>query len=262
MLPLISIGIVAGLFFGLLSVSAAGKFYYLFRYKKKRQDCYDGGDRKVIEERSDIVGKNGGGAWLLCWRKASPIHDNVSRESSHREEEKDAADVEMGYGMTVKSIVEEGVEAELMRLHNLCGPPRFLFTIKEETVEDLASEDGKTKTRLIDLMRAADSNFLSPIASPIKKSSLTSGSIYSNGFLNPLYESSAEAEMNRLRASPPPKFKFLRDAEEKLRRKLQAAESQRDLNGENFQMQQARSCSSDVVSAPEHDVRVHVQVIS
>ncbi|KAJ1404099.1 hypothetical protein SESBI_26836 [Sesbania bispinosa] len=32
-----------------------------------------------------------------------------------------------------------------MRLHNLVGPPRFLFMIKEETKEDLESKDGKSR---------------------------------------------------------------------------------------------------------------------
>ncbi|CAI0474913.1 unnamed protein product [Linum tenue] len=104
-----------------------------------------------------------------------------------------------------------------MRLHNLAGPPRFLFTINEESKEDLESEDGKSRLgsrqgsrtkSLSDILLAVDT--ATPLFTP---------SYHRQGF-NPLFESSAEAELNRLRSSPPPKFKFLRDAEEKLLRRL------------------------------------------
>nr|GEW84181.1 putative membrane lipoprotein [Tanacetum cinerariifolium] len=37
---------------------------------------------------------------------------------------------------------------------------------------------------------------------------------------SPLFEASSDSEFNRIWASPPPKFKFMRDAEDKLQRKL------------------------------------------
>ena len=63
----------------------------------------------------------------------------------------------------LKPIGEEGVESELMRLHNLACPPRFLSTIKEGTEENLESEDGKSRkgsrTRsLSDLTVAVDTH--------------------------------------------------------------------------------------------------------
>jgi hypothetical protein len=44
-------------------------------------------------------------------------------------------DLELGFSkdFLLKAFGEEGVESEFMRLHNLVGHPRFLFTIKEET---------------------------------------------------------------------------------------------------------------------------------
>uniref|UniRef100_A0A7N0TD10 Uncharacterized protein n=1 Tax=Kalanchoe fedtschenkoi TaxID=63787 RepID=A0A7N0TD10_KALFE len=264
MLPFFGIAIAVGLFFGLLSLGAAGKAYHLLRRKKKLLGS--GGVREpdvgLRREDSNDCGGGGGGKGLLCWRKPSPVHDNVSRELGRAEPEQE--DPEMGFA-AAKSFSEEGVEEELMRLHNLCGPPRFLFTIKEETVEDLASDDGKPTMRLIDLMRAADANnALSPIASPLKRS--PGSPFYCNGLLNPLFESSAEAElMSRLRSSPPPKFKFLRDAEEKLLyRKLQEEAEKHGKGGwANYNgclpMQvQPRSCGSEVVTV--HDA--HVLVIS
>ncbi|KAL2464436.1 Glucan endo-1 [Forsythia ovata] len=44
--------------------------------------------------------------------------------------------------LLLKGYGEDGVETELMRLHNLCAPTRFFFTVKEESKEDLESDDG------------------------------------------------------------------------------------------------------------------------
>ncbi|CAN1139311.1 hypothetical protein LINPERPRIM_LOCUS24137 [Linum perenne] len=43
---------------------------------------------------------------------------------------------------------------------------------------------------------------------------------YSMQGFNPLFESTTEAELNRIRSSPPLKFKFMRDVEDKLLRRL------------------------------------------
>ncbi|KAF7152531.1 hypothetical protein RHSIM_Rhsim01G0226700 [Rhododendron simsii] len=124
---------------------------------------------------------------------------------------------------------EESVESELKRLHNLCGPPRFLFTIKEETREDLESDDGKSRggdrsrkgsrTRSLgDLVFAIDTPVsLTPLASPKRSYQFEPYEIHG---LNPLFESFLEAGFDSPRSSPPPKMKFLRDAEEKHMRRL------------------------------------------
>nr|CAD1817626.1 unnamed protein product [Ananas comosus var. bracteatus] len=113
---------------------------------------------------------------------------------------------------------EESVEAELMRLHGLAGPPRFLFTIKEETKEDLESEDGRSRggrsrkggKSLSELLHSAETPFLTPLSSPpFFTPPLTPLDSYKQHGFNPLFESS----------SPPPKFQFLKDAEEKLYRR-------------------------------------------
>ncbi|XP_047942517.1 uncharacterized protein LOC125189268 [Salvia hispanica] len=94
-----------------------------------------------------------------------------------------------------------------MRVHNLCGPPQFIFTIKEESKEDLElSEDGRSR-------KGSRTRSLSDLfvdgAAPLD-------CYRHHGNINPLFESLPEAELRRLRSSPPPKFKFLRDAEDKL----------------------------------------------
>ncbi|KAE8729479.1 hypothetical protein F3Y22_tig00003715pilonHSYRG00256 [Hibiscus syriacus] len=155
---------------------------------------------------------------LLCRKKSStPLHAPTIA-NNHQDIDGVEPDLELGStkGLLLKGgFGEEGVESELMRLHNLAGPPRFLFTIKEETKEDLESEDKGTRRRnMNDIMLPMDTPFHSPLSSPPLKSPL--GSYYHPQGFNPLFESSTDAELNKLRSSPPPKFKFLRDAEEKL----------------------------------------------
>ena len=110
---------------------------------------------------------------------------------------------------------EEEHEEEVMGIYNLAGQPRFLFTIKEESNEDLESEESRTR-RLSDIITAIETPYFTPMASPPLKASpppppppLGCLDSYKLHGFNPLFES-----------SPPPKFKFLRDAEEKLCRRL------------------------------------------
>ena len=119
----------------------------------------------------------------------------------------------------------------------MVGPglvPRFLFTIVEETVEEMESEDGVfTKGKsLNDLFLNMESGstppFLTPRASPsLFTPPFTPLTESCNGRKEEVFfESSTDAEFNRLvrssphspasSSSPLPRFKFLRDAEEKL----------------------------------------------
>ncbi|KAK4425233.1 hypothetical protein Salat_1717200 [Sesamum alatum] len=98
--------------------------------------------------------------------------------------------------------------------------PRFLFTITEETMEDLESED-ISRRNLNDLLQVLETPFLTPLASPAASS-------HDHYFTPPLtpsfhHKSSFDSEelkrvmmMMRASSSPPPRLKFLRDAEEKL----------------------------------------------
>lgn len=153
----------------------------------------------------------------LCWKKA----DSVSGGGSSREltnsvrnqfeqEDLETGSSKLGYG-------EEGVESELMRMHNLCGPPRFLFTIKEESREDLESDDGKSRSSNC---KASNNDHVFGGGDSFKPSNLRNAN-------NLVLESMTEAEMNRLRSSPPPTFKFLKDAEEKFMSKLLMQEADR-----------------------------------
>ncbi|XP_066338704.1 uncharacterized protein [Miscanthus floridulus] len=120
---------------------------------------------------------------------------------------------------------DETVEAQLMRLGSIVGPTRLLFTIKEETREDLESEDGGRCGRsrsLGELLHCAETPpFLTPRASPSPVPTAAMDNSY-----NPLFKSPAASPgLSAAPAvSPPPKFQFLRDAEEKLYRRALAEE--------------------------------------
>lgn len=201
------LGIGLSFVFGFILMGLVAELYYLLWWKK----------RKVLYSSNRKTENLEKPAFPWCWRKPNSRSGVSSRELTNSvRNEFEQEDVEMG--ATKLGYGEEGVESELMRLHNLCGPPRFLFTIKEESREDLESEDGKSRTSNC---RSLNDHHVfggvdgidSPSPSPsFKASNLRSG------------EAMTEAELNRLRSSPPPTFKFLRDAEDKFLKQLQEAE--------------------------------------
>ncbi|XVF46508.1 hypothetical protein PTKIN_Ptkin03bG0032600 [Pterospermum kingtungense] len=221
------LGIGLSLVFGCLLLAIVAELYYLLWWKKKRiasssqvvEDDYSSYAKEVLQ--------------LFCWKNSASLHTptpttttNNNNQDLVKEQDTNCVvepDLELGSSkdLLLKGFGEEGVESELMRLHNLAGPPRFLFTIKEETKEDLES--------LSDLKLTVDTPFHSPLASPPLKPSSPLNPLDSYQFqgFNPLFESSSsssssstEAEFNKLISSPPPKFKFLRSAEDKFLRKL------------------------------------------
>ncbi|XP_010497476.1 PREDICTED: uncharacterized protein LOC104774655, partial [Camelina sativa] len=108
---------------------------------------------------------------------------------------------------------------------------RFLFTIMEETKADLESEDGRSRLgsrsrrrSLSDVPNDCSTPGFTPLASPRTLKSSSPLESYPHHGFNPLFESDGELEFNKFfkssTSSPPPKFKFLRDAEEKLRKRL------------------------------------------
>ncbi|XP_075519844.1 uncharacterized protein LOC142553460 [Primulina tabacum] len=212
------LGIGLSFVFGFILVGLVAELYYLLCWKKRVANISNRG----IEDFSS----------LFCWKGFNSFNSSIELTNSVRNQQEQEQDLELGSNkdLGLKNYGEEGVENELMRLHNLCGPPRFLFTIKEENKEDLESEDGKSKgekssrkgsrTRsLSDLVFIDGTPFLTPLSSPTVKNPESLDS-YSNHGFNPLFESFTEAELNRLTSSPPPKFKFLKDAEDKFIKRL------------------------------------------
>ncbi|XP_057952899.1 uncharacterized protein LOC131147124 [Malania oleifera] len=251
------IGLGLSAVFGCLLLGLVAELYYLVWWKRRIANT------EINEEEDDDDDGHSNYAkellHLLCWKKPSFANSSDTLEINpsvgnpiaiNGHEQGHEPDPELGCAkdLLLQNFGEESVEAELMRLHNLAGPPRFLFTINEETKEDLESDDGKSRgdrsrkgsrTRsLSDVIVAVETPFMTPLSSPPKKlPPLNLLDSYNHHGFNPLFESSTEAELSSLRSSPPPKFKFLRDAEEKLyRRLLQEAERRRALkNGGSVQ---------------------------
>lgn len=198
-----NLGIGLSFVFGFIFLGIVAEIYHLVKKKKNRDTIRRGG--KEISN-------------MFCCKNLNSVEtaNSVKNPDPNGPE----PDLEVGPKAFCE---EESVELELKRLHNLRGPPRFLFTIKEETKEDLESEGVKsrkgsrTSKSLSELVFAVDTPVsLTPLASPKGNYRMESYA------LNPLFESS-----DRVRASPPPKMKFLRDAEEKLMRRLREEEAEK-----------------------------------
>ncbi|XP_072976745.1 uncharacterized protein [Typha angustifolia] len=224
------VGISLTLVSSFLLLALMAELYYLFWWKKRRSD-------QGVEETHASTAKEL--LHLFCWRKPSSLSStalNPQQIHSSTNGGDHSSDTQFSSNSSKDLLLktyggEESVDAELMRLHSLSGPPRFLFTIKEETKEDLESEDGRSRggrsrkgsrgRSLSDLLHCAETPFLTPLSSPplYTPQPLTPMDSYKQHGFNPLFESSREDDFNRVSSSPPPKFKFLKDAEEKLYRK-------------------------------------------
>lgn len=239
MKSLSSVGLGLSVVFGCLLLALIAELYYLLWWKKRFT-------RREIE--SDYSNPAREFLYMFCLRRPSSLSHSalnpqklcssvtdtlVQEPQSQHHLHTNTSNKDFLF-KPFGSSGEDSMEVELMRLHNLSGPPRFLFTITEETKEDLESEDSKSrgdiKSRkgsrsksLSDLLLTVETPYLTPLASPsFFTPPLTpmnsSHNQHGIGF-NPLFESSTDAEFSKIKSSPPPKFKFLQEAEEKLYRR-------------------------------------------
>lgn len=243
MKDLSSAGIAISLVSSFLFLALAAQLYYLLWWKKKRTEKKQVLEEEEEEAEEESVSPGKELLYLFCWKKPSSLSStalnpqeicNNNTDGSVELQSNSGKDVVIPFG-------EEGIEAELMRLHSLSGPPRFLFTIKEETKEDLESDDGRSrggknsKGKSLSDMLADHTPYLTPLSSPpFFTPPLTPIDYYSQQGFNPLFESfKADSDLSRMKSSssssssPPPKFKFLRDAEEKLYKKILTEEAMR-----------------------------------
>ncbi|KAF6172011.1 hypothetical protein GIB67_029429 [Kingdonia uniflora] len=141
MRSLSSLGIGLNLVLGFCFLALIAELYYLLWWKKRISN--NAGD---IEDDDNSYGRDF--FLMFCWKNSSSLSFRALNPSvravvdSNGNEETSSMDDNV-----LKPFGEDGctIETELMRAHNLQGPPRFLFTIKEETKEDLESEDGKSR---------------------------------------------------------------------------------------------------------------------
>ncbi|XVF83637.1 hypothetical protein PTKIN_Ptkin16aG0506000 [Pterospermum kingtungense] len=225
MKSLSSVGLGLSIVFGCLLLALIAELYYLLWWKKRLTTSTD------LE--NDYSNPTREFLYMFCWKRSS----SASMTHSALNPQEIRAEMQSNKDLLLKPFGNHqddhgGMESELMRLHSsVSGPPRFLFTIIEETKEEMESEEAKSKgdnksrgRSLSDLLLTVETPYLTPLASPpfftppLTPSMDASNYSHQLGF-NPLFESAADAEFNRLRSSPPPKFKFLQEAEEKLHRK-------------------------------------------
>lgn len=232
MKSLSSVGLALSVLFGCLFLALVAELYYLLWWKKRLTN------REMETDYSSPAREL---FYMFCWKKSTSLRpaaldpqelrSSVGIAGTLVQESENQLHMQPNKDFFLRSFEEDGVETEFMRLQNLAGPPRFLFTIIEETKEDLESEDGmsrcdksgkRSRSRsLSDLLLSAETPYLTPLASPsfFTPPRTPMDSRNPHGF-NALLESTTDAEFKKIKSSPPPKFKFLQDAEEKLKRKL------------------------------------------
>ena len=233
MKSLSSVGLGLSIVFGCLLLALVGELYYLIWWKrrfanKEIGDDYSSPARELF--------------FMFCLRRPSSLRNDQELCSSVRitdtlvhHDQESQLNINTSKDLLLRPFSDDNVETELMRLHSLSGPPRFLFTIAEETKEDLESEEGRSRgdnksakgsrSRSLSDLLTVETPYLTPLASPPFFTPPLTPSYNQIGF-DHLFESSKDAEFNKIRSSPPPKFKFLQDAEEKLytRKLMQEAE--------------------------------------
>lgn len=196
----------------LLLLALTAELYYLLVHKRRLRHR----SAAISDEASSPSSSSRELLQLFCFKKPPALASTYAQEP-HGGDGAVAVAVDGGVDDD-----DETVEAQLMRLGSLVGPPRLLFTIKEETKEDLESEDGWSKCgrsrSLGELLHCSETPFLTPAASPVPPVAMEKA-------YNPLFESTAASPA--VAVSPPPKFQFLKDAEDKLYRRALEEEAMR-----------------------------------
>ncbi|XP_065870768.1 uncharacterized protein [Euphorbia lathyris] len=241
MRSLSSVGLGLSIVFGCLLLALVAELYYLFWWKRRFSKREIGDDYSSSPAARELL-------YMFCLKGPSSLRHSqdlcssvritdalVSHDQDFTATNKDLWLKPYGGSSSDDSVVDN---AELMRLNSLSGPPRFLFTIVEETKEDLESEDGKSRSRSLSdlLLNVVETPYLTPLASPpfFTPPLTPMDSSYTHKRFNHLFESEADAEFNKIRSSPPPKFKFLLDAEEKLYRRKLMEESGKEAAAAEF----------------------------
>lgn len=232
MKSLSSVGLALSVVFGCLLLALVAELYYLLWWKNRilKTNLEDGYSNSKAREF----------CYMFFGKSRTSLNTNAlkSQEMSSSDTQlvHEPTQLQLQVGSNVDSNSEFwfkpfGDDAMDNEFIGLCGPPRFLFTIKEETKEDLESEDGKSKSRrgsrtrsLSDLCLSVETPFLTPLASPsCFTPPLSPIAMSKNGFnFNPFLESASDAKFNKFirSSSPPPTFQFLKDAEDKFCRKF------------------------------------------
>ncbi|MCD7460320.1 hypothetical protein HAX54_043290 [Datura stramonium] len=237
MKSLSSVGLGLSVVFGCLLLALVAELYYLLWWKNRivKTNLEDGKAREFCYmfcgKSRTCLNPNGLKSQEICASDTQLVH-----EPTQLQLQVGSNSVDSSSDFWFKPFGDDNSTNMDNEFMGLCGPPRFLFTIKEETKEDLESEDGKSKSEnksrkgsrtrsLSDLcLNVVETPFLTPLASPSCFTPPLSPIVMQrNGFnFNPFLESASDAEFNKfIRSnSPPPTFQFLRDAEDKFCRRF------------------------------------------
>lgn len=218
MRPLSRLGVGLTVVSALLLLALAAELYYLLvhkRHQRRRAAAISDAASSPSSSSRELL-------QLFCFKKTPALasttyaQEPCAGDAEAVDEHDDDDDDDDG---------DDTVEGQLMRLGSLVGPSRLLFTIKEETKEDLESADGRSRCgrsrSLGDLLHCPETPFLTPASSPLPPAMERS--------YNPLFESPAASPT--IAKSPPPKLQFLKDAEEKLYRRALEEEAKRAARG-------------------------------
>ncbi|GMI87109.1 hypothetical protein like AT5G59350 [Hibiscus trionum] len=219
MKSLSSVGLGLSIVFGVLFLALMAELYYLLWWKKRLTRDYNNNNSNN-NTASELF-------YMFCWKKSALNPHEIQQQPSqvHRlQSNKDLFFKPYDYDVDVDDDDDDGNGDDDS---DGLGPPRLLFTIVEETKEDLESEEAKSKKgrSLSDVVFSVETPYLTPLASPPfltpPLTPLEAASCYNrHGSFNPLFESSNCGDLDTPSSvSPPPKFKFLQLAEEKLHRK-------------------------------------------
>ncbi|KAK1412810.1 hypothetical protein QVD17_34330 [Tagetes erecta] len=243
-----SSGLAIGLsfLFGFVLIAFVAEIYYLLWWKKKTTQDIEN------QDSSSSSSSNYTPTYLSCFKnhnssrtpKTHPQDLQNCVDENQENQEKEEKD------LNLKGFGEESLDLELMRLHNLCGPPRFLFTINEETKEDLEVESKKGGSRTMSLSELlCTPETPNGSSSPLKMNSQASKL---EGYLNPLYDCCESNDYNKVRSSPPPTFKFLRDAEDKLLKRLMQLEAEKRARLDHHHQMSTTSKVLPLASSPSN----------
>ncbi|KAM0845980.1 hypothetical protein ACQ4PT_055991 [Festuca glaucescens] len=214
MRPLSRLGVGLTVVSALLLLALAAELYYLLVHKRRQ--------RRRAAAISDAASSPSSSSrellQLFCFKKTPALASTTYAQEPRAGDAEAVEEDDDDDG-------DDTVEGQLMRMGSLVGPSRLLFTIKEETKEDLESADGRSRCgrsrSLGDLLHCPETPFLTPVSSPLPPTMEKS--------YNPLFESPAASPT--IAKSPPPKLQFLKDAEEKLYRRALAEEAKRAARG-------------------------------
>jgi len=168
------IGVGLAVVSALLLLALTAELYYIFVHKRRL--------RRRAAAISDAASSPSSSSrellQLFCFKKPPALASTYAVQ--------EPAAVSVAVGGDGEEDDDETVEAQLMRLGSVVGPTRLLFTIKEETREDLESEDGRSRSRSLgELLHCSETPpFLTPGASPGPTAAMDNS-------YNPLFESPA-----------------------------------------------------------------------